>query len=120
MKYIKNFEGFDINNLLGVSKSLFGRKVDVTEEPELDVIDIQDEIEEIPVRWTGAYIYNGDHIMLQVGDYTNKGVITEISNDIHTSFITDEGVFNNPEELIVYKGSKEAIERYIDSKKYNL
>lgn len=99
MKYIKEFFNFNP----------FRKKS--TKDSE-----IEEELEEIPVRWTGAYLYRGKSYMLQIGDYTNKGFITDIIPDIHTYYVTPEGAFS-PDKLIVFKGD---IDKYITQRKYNL
>lgn len=117
MKHLQNFEGFGLFNSFFHRKKKYGAPL----VPELTDVVKEDEVEEIPVRWTGAYNYKGKNIMLEVGDITNKGIITQIINDIHATYITDNGdVITNPEELVVYKGSEEAIKRFLDIKKYNI
>jgi hypothetical protein len=88
-------------------------------EPEVAEIEEKEPVVEIPVRWTSSYTYNGEDYMLKIGDYTNKGVITDIIEDIHPSYITPEGSFS-PDRLSVLKGEQEDIDAYLDSKKYNL
>ena len=118
MKYLQNFEGFDILNIKNsIYSHFFHRKnKDVVSE-----VEVEDDVEQIQVSWTGYYTYKGDRLMLKVGDVTNKGIIKKVINDMHVSYLTDNGkVITYPEELIVYKGSKEAIEKFLDTKKYNL
>lgn len=124
MKHLQNFEGFDLFKKNSIHFPFFHRRkadvpeVDVVQVPEVDVVH-EDEVEEIPVKWTGAYDYKGKSIMLEIGDFTNKGEIIKIIPDISTTYITTEGGFN-PEELIVYKGSEDVIKRFLDIKKYNI
>jgi len=113
LKHIKEFNSYNESSFPFFKKFL--KKKSKTQEP---IIEEKPKIQEIPVRWTGAYIYNGDHVMLKVGDYTNKGFITDIVNDIHATIVTDEGVFTDPEKLTVFKGDD--LEEFITAKKYNL
>jgi hypothetical protein len=104
MKYLKSFERF------------FSRKKSPTQKKL---------IVEILVDWTGAYDYNNKHYILKIGDYTNKGIITDISNDIGFSFYTtDEGKFDTEnlakKEITIFKGGKDELDTLINSRKYNL
>lgn len=120
MKYLQNFEGFDLLNIKNSIYSPFFHKKRKIGTSEVEVED-EDGVEQIQVSWTGYYTYKGDRLMLKVGDVTNKGIIKKVINDMHVSYLIDNGkVITNPEELIVYKGSKESIERFLDTKKYNL
>lgn len=108
MKYIKTFEKFS-------DWLTFLKKKPV----EIPAESIEDPVVEIPVNWASAYDYKGKRYMLTVGDYTNKGIITKIIEDIHPSYVTPEGAFS-PDKLTVFKGDPEDIKAYIDSKKYNI
>ena len=82
--------------------------------------DEEPEIEEIQVDWTGTYDYKGKKLFLKKGDLTNKGIIINIIEDLHSRYNTNEGSFL-PEELIVYKSeNEEALKTRIDAEKYNL
>ena len=107
MKYLKRFDKFNL--------PFFKKNDPIKKEP----------IIEIPVSWIGSYTYNGKHRGLEIGDYTNKGIITYISSDIGFSFYTtDEGKFDTEdlgnERITVFKGNKDELDALIDSRKYNL
>lgn len=73
----------------------------------------------IHVGFNGGYEYNGKYYMLKIGDYTNKGYVKNFLTGMHETILTVQGVFL-PQELSVFKGSKEDIEAIINAEKYNL
>ena len=111
MKHLQSFERF------GLPK--FNRKK-IEDSALSDLPNVKDFIEEIPVSWTGSYNYNGNKFnSLKIGDLTNKGVITDIIEDIHPRYNTNSGSYA-PQELTVIKGDPEDLEAYMDQQKYNL
>jgi hypothetical protein len=115
MKYIHTFEKF--TDWLPFIKKKPIDTVKSIEEPTIETTE--EPVVEIPVSWTSAYDYKGKRYMLEIGDYTNKGIITDIIEDIHPTYITSEGGFF-PDDLTVFKGNPEDIELLFTATKYNI